>query len=538
MPVIAIVMGGLAGAALGNGIFGAVVGALLAWLQMRSVAQQKQIRLLQEAMTQWREAALAAGAQRDAATADAGVITPSPHTALAPSPRPTAATDVAAAAPAPTVPMLPVEGVAATAPSTPPRAPVIPATPRKPNVFDQARAWLLGGNTIAKAGIGILFIGLAFLAKYANDQALLPVELRLAGIAGVALVLLGVGWRLRTTRPGYAHALQGGAVAVLYLTLFVAFRFYGVLAAGPVFALMVLVAGLAAALAVQQDARSLAVIGAWGGFATPLLVSSGSGNYTALFSYYLVLDLGIAAIAWFRSWRLLNAVGFLFTFGVATAWGVLQYDPANFAVAQGFLLAYFLLFNAVLLMPARRLAGDAPRSDAWVNGGLLFGVPTTSFVLEHGLLRDTAYGTALSALALAGFYVVLAMRMQKNAALATLFDATLAIATVFISLVIPFALDARSTGGAWALEGAGLLWLGFRQQRRLPRLFGYALLMIASLTLVIAYQWHGAPTDVFNVWFLNALLLAVSALAGAPSSCTAALPAAPACPTKPRPSHC
>lgn len=508
MPVIAIVLGGFAGAALGNGFFAALVGALLAWLLVRSLAQQQQIKTLQDTMTRWREAALTGETRREAATDN-----------VVAAPRPASAPIQGAQIEAPTLPapLPPVQAPAAKAPS--PRPPVRPTAPRKPDLFDQARAWLLGGNTIAKAGIGILFVGLAFLAKYASDHALLPVEFRLAGIAGVALLLLGLGWRLRTARPGYAQALQGGAVAVLYLTLFVAFRIYGVLAAGPVFALMVLVAGLAAALAVLQDARGLAVIGALGGFATPLLVSSGSGNHVALFSYYLVLDLGIAAVAWYRNWRLLNAVGLLFTFGVATAWGVLKYEPANYAVAQGFLLAYFLLFNAVLLMPARRLAHQAPSptsgSDAWVNGGLLFGVPTLSFVLQHGLMRDTAYGTALSALVLAAFYVVLAMRLQKNAAVAVLFDATLAISTVFISLAIPFALDARSTGGAWALEGAGLLWLGFRQRRHLPRLFGYALLLMAGITLVLAHQWHGAPTAVFNTWFLNALLLAVGALAGA-----------------------
>ena len=513
MPVIAIVVGGFAGAAL-NGLFGALVGGLLAWLLVRSLMQQQQIKLLQEAMSQGPGAAPATGARREVAT-DTVLPTPTPTPTSPPRPVPVPASATQAEGLAMPVPLPPVQALAAMAPATQPAAPARPAMPREPDLFDQARAWLLGGNTIAKAGIGILFLGLAFLAKYASDHALLPVELRLAGIATVALVLLGLGWRLRASRPAYAQALQGGAVAVLYLTLFVAFRFYGVLAAGPVFALMVLVAGLAAALAVLQNARGLAVIGALGGFATPLLVSSGSGNHVALFSYYLVLDLGIAAVAWFRNWRLLNAVGCLFTFGVATAWGVLKYEPAHYAVAQGFLIAYFLLFSAVLLMPARRLAAEASRSDAWVNGGLLFGVPTLVFVLQHGLMRDTAYGTALSALALAAFYVVLAMRMQKNAALAVLFDAALAIATVFISLVIPFALDARSTGGAWALEGAGLLWLGFRQQRRVPRLFGYALLVIAGITLMMAHQWHGAPTSMFNAWFLNALLLAVGATAGA-----------------------
>ena len=123
--------------------------------------------------------------------------------------------------------------------------------------------------------------------------------------------------------------------------------------------MMVLVAALAAALAVLQDARALAVIGALGGFATPLLVSTGSGNHIALFSYYLVLDLGIAAVAWHKTWRSLNLVGFFGTFIVATAWGALKYSPQNFASSEAFLIAFFLLFVVIMVLPARRaLAPD------------------------------------------------------------------------------------------------------------------------------------------------------------------------------------
>ena len=175
-----------------------------------------------------------------------------------------------------------------------------------------------------------------------------------AAIGAAAVVLLGFGWRLRLSRPDYAQVLQGGAVAVLYLTLFAAFRFYGVLARGPAFVLMVAVAALAAALAVLQDARALAVIGALGGFATPLIVSTGSDNHVALFAYYFVLDLGIAAVAWSKTWRSLNLIGFVATFVVATAWGVLKYRPEDFATSQAFLIAFFLLFVVIMLLPARR----------------------------------------------------------------------------------------------------------------------------------------------------------------------------------------
>lgn len=496
LSIVAIVVGAIVGAAVDEGS-GLLIGGLVGWLLVRSWRQQKAIDALQHAL----EARPVAGvASTETLLAPAAEEPhPGPAAAVAASP---IELPVPAAAQA-----VPVAGaVAAAAP---------PPGPRD-DVFAPLRRWLFGGNTIVKAGVGILFIGLAFLAKYASEHVQVPIELRLATIGGAAIVLLFIGWRLRLKRPGYGQVLQGGAVAVLYLTLFVAFRFYGVLAVGPVFALMVVVAALAAALAVLQNALALAVIGALGGFATPLLVSTGSGDHVALFSYYLVLDLGIAAVAWFRTWRVLNLVGFAFTFIVGTAWGVLEYRPQDYATSQGFLIAFFLLFIAILLMPARRADSGAPTgADRWVNGTLLFGLPTVAFALQYGLVRHAEYGTAFSALVLAAFYVLLALWMRARPALAVAFEGSLAVGTVFLTLVIPFALDARSTAGAWALEGAGLVWLGFRQTRRLPRAFGYLLLFFAGGSLLYASDRFGAPTTVFNALLFNGAMLAAGALAAA-----------------------
>ena len=518
--IVAIVLGALFGGAMGND-GGAVFGALIGWLLVRTQRQQRELKALREAIGMPPAAAAIPPSPEPVAVGDAGSVPgiPPPAQPVA-MPGTLAAAEVIpppsapAAPPAfePTTPVPPPELAAASA-STPPAA--SPPTPPGNDFLAPLRAWFFGGNTIVKAGVGILFLGLAFLAKYATEHVHLPVELRLAGIAAVAVVLLVLGWRLREKRPGYAQALQGGAVAVLYLTLFVAFKFYGVLAVGPVFALMVLIAALAAALAVLQDARALAVIGALGGFATPLLVSTGSGNQVALFSYYLVLNLGIVAVAWFRTWRVLNLIGFLWTFVVGSAWGVMRYSPEHYASSQGFLVAFFLVFVAVLLLPARRGAAAEGRGAKWVNGSLLFGLPTAAFVLQYGLVKDTPYGVALSALVLAGFYVLLALWMRRRPALALTFEASLAIGTVFLTLVIPFALDARSTAGAWSLEGAGLVWLGLRQQRRLPRAFGYALLVLAGFSMMWGHQRFGLPDVPWNAVLFNGLMAAAASLAAA-----------------------
>lgn len=502
MPIVLIIIGALVGAATSEGT-GVLLGGFVGWLFWRSLRQQREIDALRKRLEQ---APSVAAAEAPPVAADGTVATD-----LQAAEQPT----VLAADPAPAPTDL---GIPEAQLPEPVVEPTIAAAPR-PGAYDAVHRWLFGGNTIVKAGVGILFIGLAFLAKYASEHVTLPIEFRLAAIAATALVLLVLGWRLRDKRAGYAQVLQGGAVAVLYLTLFTAFRFYSVIGVVPAFVLMALVAALAAALAILQRAQALAAIGALGGFATPLLVSSGGGNHIGLFSYYLVLDLGIAAVAWWATWRWLNLIGFAFTFGVGTLWGLFSYKPQDYASAQAFLIVFFAVFVAILLLPGRRAAARSdvaePKSHRWVNGSLLFGLPTVVFGLQYGLVHDTEYGVALSALLLAAFYVVLARTLHGKAQLTLAFEGSLAVGTVFLTLVIPFALEPRATAGAWALEGAGLVWLGWRQARRLPRAFGYALLVVAGFLLLYAIERHAAPTQLVNPTLLSGLMWLAGALIAA-----------------------
>ena len=44
-------------------------------------------------------------------------------------------------------------------------------------------AWLAGGNTLARIGVVLLFIGVGFLVKYAAEHVRVPIELRLSAVA-------------------------------------------------------------------------------------------------------------------------------------------------------------------------------------------------------------------------------------------------------------------------------------------------------------------------------------------------------------------
>lgn len=382
--------------------------------------------------------------------------------------------------------------------------------PREPNLIERgiaaAKAWLFGGNTVLRVGVVLLFLGLAFLLRYATEGVEVPVELRYMGVAASALALLGLGWWLRRRNRNYALVLQGTGIAVLYLTVFAAMRLHPLLDPGLALGLLVAVTLFSAILAVQQNALGLAAAAALGGFAAPILTSTGSGNHVALFSYFALLNAGIFAIAWFKAWRLLNLIGFVGTFGIGLAWGLRSYTPELLGSTQPFLILFFLMYVAIGLLFARRTlrdAADAPeardellrwslRRGDYVDATTLFGPPLIGFGLQVALVRHIEFAAAFSALGLGLFYLLLARVLKARAGDRTLLlvETCLALGVVFASLAIPLGLDARWTAAAWAVEGAGIFWLGLRQGRPLARAFALLLQVGAALAFVSGLD-HG-----------------------------------------------
>ncbi|MFP4031668.1 MAG: DUF2339 domain-containing protein, partial [Desulfococcaceae bacterium] len=68
-----------------------------------------------------------------------------------------------------------------------------PSQPETPRWQTSIREFLTGGNLVVRAGVVILFFGVAFLLKYAAEQGLVPIEFRLAGVALCGMALLGLG---------------------------------------------------------------------------------------------------------------------------------------------------------------------------------------------------------------------------------------------------------------------------------------------------------------------------------------------------------
>jgi uncharacterized membrane protein len=383
--------------------------------------------------------------------------------------------------------------------------------PTEPSFVGKALNWLRGGNPIVRVGVVVLFFGIAFALKLAVDGGLVSIEVRLAGVAAFGMGLLILGWRKRESDASFALPVQGGGAGTMFLTVFAAYAFYDVLPAGMAFALLLAMVALTAALAVAQASPALAALGVTGGFLAPVLVSTGSGDHVALFSYYLLLNLLVLGVAWFNAWRSLNLIGFFFTFGVGTIWGASGYHPDLFASTEPFLVAFTVLYIAVSVLFAMR---QPPKLRGIVDGTLVFGTPLVAFGLQTQLLDGNPESLAISALVAAGVYIGLAVFCIRGrvGGLVHLGEAFIANGVVFATLAVPLALDARWTAATWALEGAGVIWIGVRQNRMVPRMMGIALQLLAGLALASDLTGDLQLPAFANSEFLGAVVIVAGGL--------------------------
>ena len=394
------------------------------------------------------------------------------------------------------------------------------------SVWHSVLAWFQGGNAIVRVGIIILLIGVVLLLRFASEHLSVSIEVRLSLVAlgGLALTLLGIKLASKAisqspktdvalssnadslaeikvsvvaalSRRGYALSLMGAGLAILYLTLFAAFRLYHLLPNTLTFGLLAVLAVITALLALKQDAFPLAFMAFAGAFLAPILTSDGSNNVLGLFSYYLLLNIAIAWLAHYRTWKVLNLLGAFFTFGLAGFWGWQQFQNHAWSTEmpflrwplEGLLIVHLALYLFIVVRYSQQLVGlqtTQPQSvDAHfpvVDGSLLFGVPVLGFGLQAGLLHDLPYALAVSSAVLAGVYLVLGrFLLRQGGAMRLLTEGTLAVGVGFLALVLPLALDAQWTSAGWAVQGAGLVWLGQRQQRAWQVVFGLVLQVIS-----------------------------------------------------------
>lgn len=348
---------------------------------------------------------------------------------------------------------------------------------------------ILGGNWLARIGILAVVIGVGFFLKLAFDNNWIGDVGRVAlGTVG-GLALLGGAEYLSKRYPVYSQTLSGGGVAILYLTIFAAFTFYGMIGVYPAVGLLLLVSVASAALALRHNAMALAVIAVLGAFSAPFVIGmnverGGVGNSpdVNLMIYIIVVDLGVLALSTFRNWRwltLLALVGSLLSFAI---W-LDQLPPI--AVSMAVLTLMFLIFaGATTLFHA--IWRRAPRPFDYT---LMVLNAIAYLALSYAVMWDELsewMGAFTFALAL--FYALLAymfhakVREQPNLA-----RMAVGVSAVVLAIAATAQLDGLWIAVSWAAQGAALVWLGFKMESWQQRLLGAGMLAL-SFVLMAGYS--------------------------------------------------
>jgi uncharacterized membrane protein len=321
----------------------------------------------------------------------------------------------------------------------------------------------IGENLFNKIGIAILVIGIGFFLKYAIDKNWInEIGRTFIGIL-CGGILIGVAHRLRKTFTAFSSVLVGGGVAVLYFSITIAFQQYHLISQTLAFIMMVLITAFTVVLSLSYDRRELAVLAILGGFSSPMLVSTGEGNAPVLFTYILILNVGMLILAYYKKWNIVNIISYIATiilFGTWLSYSISQKEskPVPYGTALLFATLFYIVFFLMNVVNNLRQRID------FKAGEILILLSNTFLYYAAGMMilaniHDGLYQGLFTA-CIAIFNFIFAYTLYRNQhADRNLVYLLIGLTLSFLSLAAPVQLEGNHITLFWAAESVLLLWL-------------------------------------------------------------------------------
>ena len=427
----------------------------------------------------------------------------------APGPEPLLAPPVAAIAPPAPVPAT----VPATAPAAVPAVELADASVSGPALVpapvDEADTLetRIGGRWLLYIGTTALVLGIGFFVKYAFDNNWINEVCRVLLGALLGLVMVGGGLRIaRRGYPLYGEIVAGGGFAALYISVYAALTFYGLIGRPTAFGLMVLVTVAAAAAAEMHRSRGLAWFAVVGGFVTPFLVGGSEDAQVVLLTYDAILVAGTMLLAERRGWPELNLGAFGLTAITFVGWAGEHYTPAAWVRTEAFLTLFCVMFTAAAIRIHRAKATD----NAAITAFVLLTAPIAYHIASVSNLQPQwlALLVYLTCVSLVG--VIASVR----------FKAPWLRLAVFVAVALPLAAwIGDHAGPGWRLAPSivllavyvmNLVAIGERVSRE-PDNWPKADVLLVHLNSLVLFGGLYTILDAFSPWWspVLALMLAV-----------------------------
>lgn len=375
----------------------------------------------------------------------------------------------------------------------------------------------IGENLISKIGIVITIIGVAIGAKYTIENQLISPLTRIVLGYLVGIGLLGFGIRLKEKYKNYSAVLVSGAMAIMYFITFAAYSFYDLFPQVIAFALMVVFTIFTVIAAINYNKQVIALIGLVGAYAVPFLLGDGSGNVVVLFSYMVIINIGVLAIAFQKYWKPVYYSAFVLTWVIYSSWSAFNfYNAEYFNTGFAFLILFFVTFYVTFL------AYKLLRKEQFNIGDILLLLANSFIFYGHGyayLYDHASYNNLLGLFTLVNaiiHFIVSLVIYQQKLGDRKLFYLVSGLVLVFITIAIPVQLDGNWVTLLWAGQAVLLFWIGRTKAMPFYEQLSYPLMVLAFFSII--HDWNTAyhiyiPDEpetrispLFNVNFLMSLL--------------------------------
>ena len=240
-----------------------------------------------------------------------------------------------------------------TPPPLPPQAPVEPP----PVLIGEKLETRVGLTWISRIGVITLILTVAFFFKNAIDSNWIGESGRviIGVLAGAVTLFVGDLLWHRAQRV-FAQGLTVLGITILYLSFYAAFGYYHLIPQPAALLLMIVTTACGGALALRYNARAIAILTLFGGYLTPVMLSTGNPNDVFFASYMAVLNAGAVWFARQQGWRSVEIVALVSTVFLEGFWIADRHNKIGDTLGVCSTLVQYALFASGSMWPLAAVA--------------------------------------------------------------------------------------------------------------------------------------------------------------------------------------
>jgi len=389
---------------------------------------------------------------------------------------------------------------------------------KKIRIKNLLKEYFITVNIITVLGGAILAVGTGYFVRYAIYDNLINIIGRIIFSIIVSTLLILIAHKLRKTHHAFSAILMGTALGILYYIAGSAYYNYQIINEQTILLVSFFITVFSVILSLSYNRLSLVVLSFTAAYTVPFLISYNQSLPNILFSYLLLLDIGILVVVSFRKSLVLNLIAFVFTGVFFLMWFIpaLYTDEySNFENAFIFLtIFYIILFpintitniiKGIKFIPFELASVVVLNTLYYTGGGLLLQYLNPNYLGVFTMI--------IAVWNLLLLYIILHIKKADF----TINYLLIGLIVIFVTLIPPVEFVGKSITMIWSIQILMLLYIGQKADFFMMRLASsglvIAMIIFTSLDMIDLYKsttiQSNAKTVIFNLDFIASTMVIV-----------------------------